>query len=141
MKKFNKECGEYVDHYTGRYDADHEPIYEKRWSDPGYAQLSKFLFNVQINTREFEFLFGGDWDSGRYHSYQSTSWAVADRILFYIDNEDRVEAFGRWQNWEVAERMATRVGMIDEDWLADQMTALESLSPTVYDREYGECDA
>lgn len=121
MKKFNKELRwkasrevyDSVGNYTGE---------EEYWVPPSWREVSKFLFDIESGSDVFEFLFGGDWDSGRYHSYAATSWAVADRIFWFLDHPNTYrDAYYGWRYY------SAREGKASEAVLNKMMDELETL--------------
>lgn len=121
MKKFDKEQG-----WEGSrdiYDENGDTIAEEKyWVPPTWRQVAKFLFDIHSGSDEFEFLFGGDWDSGRWHKYSATSWAVADRIFYFLDNPTTyLDSYHGWRYY------STRVGKASEAVLDKMMDELEQL--------------
>jgi hypothetical protein len=126
VKEFDKKHSIVVDVFTGNYNEEGDAIYRKEVERPSYRMLSEHLFGVSPSGPEFEFMFGGEWDSGRYHNYAATSWAVADRILYYLDN--RIEDWeGRWTHWCHAEGASVRAGLISQHVLDKRMTELQEI--------------
>jgi len=122
MKKFDKEHGWWD--VQDVWDAEAQDYVEKKvWILPSWREVSKFLFDINSGSEEFEFLFGGDWDTGRYHDYKSTSWAVADRIYYFLDNPDTYrDSYYGWRYY------AARKGKASEAVLGkmmDELTILE----------------
>jgi len=131
MKKFDKECS-IKDVDFSHYDEEtQEPVYKEVIIPPGYPELSKYLFNINVHTSVFNFLFGGDWDTGRLHEYGSTSWAVADRIFYYLDHPETYnESYYGWRYY------SARKGKASEAVLGKMMEELESLENQGAAREY-----
>ena len=92
VKKYNKE--------HAVYDDDGNP------HDASYRKLSEFLFGIRPGSNLFEFMFGSDWDSGTLHNYNSTSWAVADRIMYHL-RTDTMTVFDTWRYECVRQEMIT----------------------------------
>jgi len=121
MKKFDKENG-YWD-TQDRWDREAQEYVEKQvWVLPSWREVSKYLFDIHSGSDEFEFMFGGDWDSGRRHEYAATSWAVADRILYYLDNPNTYrDSYYGWRYY------SARMGLASEAVLEKMMEELTKL--------------
>jgi len=122
MKQFEKECSYWAEDVYLHDDADGTAVYGRKFMKPSYRELSRFLFNIESGSDEFEFLFGGDWDSGSLHDYRSTSWAVADRIMYYLDHPTDFRAV--YYGWRY---YAARKGLIDESVLIKMFEELDEL--------------
>jgi len=122
MKKFDKERG-WERAYERWDDATGEYIPVKEWVLPSWREVSKYLFDIDSGSDEFEFLFGGDWDSGGYHEYKSTSWAVADRIFYFIDNPNTYrDSYYGWRYYSAREGKASEAVLSK---MMDELTTLE----------------
>jgi hypothetical protein len=122
MSKFDKEHGWWQE--TTQWDADAEAYVDtKVWMLPSWREVAKFLFDIQSGSDEFEFLFGGDWDSGRFHNYAATSWAVADRIYYFLDNPNTYrDSYYGWRYYAARKGKASEAVL---EHMMDELTKLE----------------
>jgi len=137
MKKFDKEHGWWSD--TTVWDSvAGEYVDKKVWTLPSWREVALFLFDIPAGSDEFEFLFGGVWDTGGYHDYKSTSWAVADRIYYFLDNPDTYsDSHYGWRYYAARKGKASEAVL---EKMMDELTALEQSAPaplalTQWDRE------
>lgn len=122
MKQFDKKHGWWHKHM--RWDAElEEEVEVEEKVLPSWREVSKFLFDIESGSEEFEFMFGGDWDSGRYHNYAATSWAVADRIFYYLDHPNTYrDSHYDWCYYSAREGKASEAVL---EKMMDELTELE----------------
>jgi len=126
MKKFDKEHG-WWNEQTVWDEKEGKYIDKKMWINPSWREVSRFLFDIRNSSDEFEFLFGGDWDSGQYHDYRSTSWAVADRIYYFLDNPDNYrESYYGWRYYAARKGKASEAVL---NKMFEELQALERNAP------------